>query len=539
MPSLPRPPSLRLTLAVKVGLLLAAIGLLAFLTLWRLHSIQRRSVASLLKSERHERTETLVTAIELTAEPLRRFSSDYSQWDDMVRFIRRKNPKWAAVNIDAPVDSFGLSAAWVLRPDGTLVHASAGVGKKAPPLPLPEAALQSMLTRPPTDSFFRQQADRVVELRLASVHPSDDEQRTTPAQGWLLAAKVWDKAHLQLIGKVVHCHRVFLAPPEQPLPHLSKDEFCLRRALPGPHGETVVNLIGVVRSEELAIMGPLRDKTLLAVATSTVVGLAVGMVVLYLWIVNPLRLINKSLLLERPQLINTLEQRSDEMGRLARLVSLAAEQRIELKQNLEERARLARNLHDGTIQTAYAVGMSLAGARSVLRTKPEEAERTIDEVREALNATIRDLRAFITNLDPPHDGNPSLTEGARAVLSLMQGVRPFRFTLEIDENVAEALPGPVRLHLLHIVRESVSNSVRHGEAQHLTIRLRRDGSQALLELSDDGRGLTTPRENAKGLGLSSLTERTRELGGNLKLESVPGEGLSLRIAFPCSPGNTA
>ncbi|MEK7224757.1 MAG: CHASE4 domain-containing protein, partial [Bacteroidota bacterium] len=104
---------------MRLALLVVAIFGFATATLLLVQRMQRQSMADLLESETRERTAMLDNVINLMSQSLRDFAQDYAQWDDMVQFIQRPRPEWAAINLDASLDNFKLSAAWVLRTDGS------------------------------------------------------------------------------------------------------------------------------------------------------------------------------------------------------------------------------------------------------------------------------------------------------------------------------------------------------------------------------------------------------------------------------------
>jgi signal transduction histidine kinase len=184
----------------------------------------------------------------------------------------------------------------------------------------------------------------------------------------------------------------------------------------------------------------------------------------------------------------------------------------------------------------YAAGMSLSGARVLLRQDPAAAEQAIDAIRAALNTTIRDLRTFLEGIEPEPPPHSAFSAGVRSILALLQGVRPIDTTLKIDDTLAEQLPARVRLHLLQIIRETASNCARHSQARSLQIVLQREHEFAKLEISDDGVGLTPSAEPGPGRGLANLADRSKELGGTLQIDSAPGQGLRVQLTFAC-PGS--
>lgn len=522
-------------LGPKLGGLLAGVFLLSFGALLIIQGLQRRALGDLLALEGRERAAMLAQAIALTSRPLADFTADYAQWDDMVRFVADPKQAWAAINLDASVGRFDLFGLWVLRPDGTLVYATRGEELPgSPPLPIAPAELAQLLRQPPEGTFFVAVPDGVLELGLRPVQPSADLRRTSPPLGWLVAAKTWDARQIQLLAALLKS-TVRLAPPGAPLPAAPAGSITLRHPLRRSDGTAAADLQFTVHAEEVAVAERSHFASLLAFGLSWALSALVVVAALYGWVLRPLAAIGRSLARNDPAAATPFGQRSDEMGRLARLVETAFAQRTALERNLADRARLARELHDGAIQTVYATGMTLAGARRSLRTDPAAAERTIEDVRTALNATIRDLRRSIDGLEAEGSRAPRLSEAMRSILTLMQGIRSFAFVLEVDDAAADGLNEPLRLHLLQIVRETASNCARHSRATRFGVTLRRTDGTVHLLVSDNGDGLEPAPDARPGRGLANLADRTRELGGTLRVESVPGRGLELQLSLPAPP----
>ncbi len=536
------PPSLRFSsirsgLGLKFALLLAAslAGILA--AFWLVQRLQDRAMRELLASEIRERSDLMLQVINLTSQPVRDFVDDYAQWDDMVRFVARPERAWASINLDVSLESLGVSALWVLRPDGSVVYATSGEGsRRAPALPLAAADLRSLLKQPPEEAFFLHGPGGVVELHLAAVQPSADSNRLNPPPGWLLIEKPWNITHVRRLARLLDCD-ARLAPPGQPLPASSAFEFTLRHPLLGSAGRPVADLVYTIRSREVEIATRGSRSTLFVLGVSGLAMVAGAVAALYFWVLRPVRALGDSLAHNDPAQIERLVRQSDEMGRLARVVETSFAQRNELERILAERARLGRELHDGVIQTIYATGMTLAGVRKSLRTDPAGAERILEDTRTALNSSLGELRAFINGLEPEPTSPVRFDESVRSILALQQGVRPIGFAVQIDHVLAEQLSPEVRLHLLQIIREAASNCVRHSAARTLEIVLSREAGAVALEISDDGDGIKT--FSAQGQGLGNLAERSRELGGTLRIISNPGTGLRLHLVFPHDPDQPA
>jgi signal transduction histidine kinase len=256
-------------------------------------------------------------------------------------------------------------------------------------------------------------------------------------------------------------------------------------------------------------------------------------------VLRPLHFIGRSLAEEDPQAIQPLLSRSDEMGRVARLVQTAAEQRSALQTMLAERARLGRDLHDSVIQTIYACGMGVMTARLTLRTDPAASERTLEQVSAQFNEIIHDLRGFIMGLEPETLRHRTFPQALHAVVENFRAAQHVEVDLQLDATLDDALDQQQQVHLLHIVRESLSNAIRHGGATVITVALRPENGNAIVEITDNGGGFDTAADShIRGKGLVNLNERTKELAGSLSIESSPGQPTRVRVTVPLLPSTS-
>ena len=114
----------------------------------------------------------------------------------------------------------------------------------------------------------------------------------------------------------------------------------------------------------------------------------------------------------------------------------------------------------------------------------------------------------------------------------MRSHRDFRSHLNIDEDVARRLTLAQRVHALQITREAVSNALRHGAANRITVALRRPGEFVEFEIVDDGAGFDAAAGTSQGTGLANFQQRAKELGAELTMHSEPGRGARVKLVFP-------
>jgi signal transduction histidine kinase len=193
---------------------------------------------------------------------------------------------------------------------------------------------------------------------------------------------------------------------------------------------------------------------------------------------------------------------------------------------LEDRERIARDLHDVVIQRLFATGMQLQGA--IPHAARPEAVTRINAAVDDLDATIRDIRRSIFELRAPT--GPSLRGELRGAVDAATEALGFRPTLDTAGPVDSAVPDDVVPELLAVIREALANVARHARASQARVSVRADGDEVVLLVEDDGIGLDPDR--ARG-GLVNIGERARDLGGSLAITAGPdGRGTVLTWRAP-------
>ncbi len=522
--------SIKLRFALLLGLLL-----LIFLgSLGVLRHLENRQLAEALASSQIDATSTLERWLDLNGAGLRQFAEDYSKWDDMVEFVKSTDANWAEINLRQSMESFKLHMIWVLSSDGQLVyHAHQDEHTEHPPLPAAEWL--SFVTTNPFPHFFIRHEEDLLEIRAAPIQPSADADRSSKPRGWLVVARLWNQDHLRSLGKLTES-TLRLEPTDPAIDEgESKARLTIMRPLSDWRGE-IVSVLHVTR-EMPAIAQRLRTDVFEARVFIVFGLLVMGALALSLhnWVLKPLNAIGESLAQQDAAPLHALVSQKTELSRIASQLEIAYAQQRELVREVGERARLGRDLHDGVIQSIYAAGMGLAAARTLIQRDPEEAARSIDQVRAALNEIIRDVRNFITGLEPEALQSRTFTAAVASLFDFFQSEGPSSRDLDIDESVADRMHLAARTAALQIVRECTSNAFRHGRARCVQVRLHltEDRKAVRLIVNDDGEGFD-PATVRRGRGLDNITERARTLGATATITSEPGKGTRTTVLFPVS-----
>jgi signal transduction histidine kinase len=197
---------------------------------------------------------------------------------------------------------------------------------------------------------------------------------------------------------------------------------------------------------------------------------------------------------------------------------------------LEDRERIAKELHDGVVQSLFAVGMSLQATEAVAEQSGTVRLRLTAAV-EDIDRVIRDLRNYIFGLRPGGAADRGLEQALQDLVDEFRRGSDIAVRLEVDPEVASLL-APSAHDVGQVAREALANAVRHSGAQTLSVVLVREGDTAVLEVEDDGVGFR--REAAKGVGqgLDNLEARAEALKGALDVETAPQKGTTVRLRIP-------
>lgn len=195
---------------------------------------------------------------------------------------------------------------------------------------------------------------------------------------------------------------------------------------------------------------------------------------------------------------------------------------------MEERERIAQELHDGIIQSLFAVGMSLQG--TALITADGDAGGRLERAVEELDRVILDLRNYIFGLRPGILADRQLDEALKDLGEQMSSRSGQAIDVRVDSALAARLSGR-SAEIVQLTREALSNVARHAKAAHASVRLERHGRLAVWSVTDDGIGFNSDGDGG-GHGLRNMHDRAARLGGTLDISSVEGKGTVVRVSFP-------
>jgi two-component system sensor histidine kinase DevS len=200
---------------------------------------------------------------------------------------------------------------------------------------------------------------------------------------------------------------------------------------------------------------------------------------------------------------------------------------------LEERERIGMDLHDGIIQSIYAVGLALEYARVAIDEDPKLSQLKIKQAIDGLNKTIRDIRAYILDLRPREYIGVNLKESLLRLVDEYRANTLCEAVLTAPDEELMGLPASHATALFHICQEALANAAKHSKARRTQVHLWYTRERVLLEVSDNGEGFDLRKMSVTlGHGLSNMHIRARKVGGDVEITSAPGEGATVLAWVP-------
>ncbi|HSH03704.1 MAG TPA: sensor histidine kinase [Anaerolineae bacterium] len=217
----------------------------------------------------------------------------------------------------------------------------------------------------------------------------------------------------------------------------------------------------------------------------------------------------------------------DELGQLSRRLNRMAEQLqnlVEARQELatvEERNRLARDLHDSVKQQVFAIAMQLAAARALIDSDPAAATNHLTEAEMLTKQSQQELIGLIQELRPAALADRGLVEALKVYIA--DWSRRTQIEAEVSVKGQRPLLLITEQTLFRVAQEALANVARHSHARRVDLHLAFDATSVILTISDNGRGFHPTTDNF-GMGLDSMRERITNLGGTFEIDSKPDAG---------------
>lgn len=199
---------------------------------------------------------------------------------------------------------------------------------------------------------------------------------------------------------------------------------------------------------------------------------------------------------------------------------------------VEERNRLARDLHDSVTQTLFSVVLTAEASALLVDRDPERAKDELRRLQELARNAWQEMRALIFELRAGELEADGLVATLRKHIDVLQQVR--RTPIELEVSGERRLDVDRERELFRIAQEALNNAIKHAQASRIDVRVDMSESRVVLEIVDDGHGFdpSDPDLRSKRLGLTSMQERAEALGAKVVVESKPGGGTRVRVEVP-------
>ncbi|GIH90893.1 GAF domain-containing sensor histidine kinase [Planobispora siamensis] len=197
---------------------------------------------------------------------------------------------------------------------------------------------------------------------------------------------------------------------------------------------------------------------------------------------------------------------------------------------VEERTRMARELHDAVTQKLFSLRLTAQAAAALVARDPCRAVEELERVGRLAGEALAELRAVIVELRPAELDRHGLAETLRKQVRLLDRIHPASFTFE--ENPVCALGPAAETAVLRVAQEALHNASRHAGARAVAVRLGCEDGRVVLEVRDDGAGFDVAAASGRGLGIASMNDRAEALGGSVRVTSEPGGGTVVRMEVP-------
>ncbi|WP_077623122.1 sensor histidine kinase [Sediminibacillus massiliensis] len=222
--------------------------------------------------------------------------------------------------------------------------------------------------------------------------------------------------------------------------------------------------------------------------------------------------------------VKSLQRMADEKAEYAKSARKAA--------TIEERQRLARDLHDAVSQQLFALTMMSQASLRIFDRDSEQAREQLEEIVKTALKAQTEMRALLLHLRPIDLSGQPLRKGVQELVAELKQKCQINFQLDMEE--IPELSTSAEEHLFRVVQESLSNTLIHANASEVTLELIQKGNELFLHIGDNGSGFDVNKDQRKktSYGLKTMKERCEEIGGTFAIRSKLGEGTHIDIRIP-------
>lgn len=572
----------------KILLLLSAIVVVFVGGLLAAKNFEKHRFDRITEARALEHTSSFDDFLRHRGESLAMLAKDFTYWDDLVRALATQDRDWMAANLGDPaLTTYGANALWVLHRDLSPFydHNNLYAGNLGE-LPLPASAVPALFAHTKFCHFFTGTPQGLMEIRGATIHPSQDAPRETPPRGYLFAGRLWSNESVREMGLLTNNEVRVMAQPPSALPRASSGTVALSRRLNDWQGNPLGYLVVKNESPAVAELTRYTNSLFAWVIAFALVVLLLLASALMLWVSGPLKLISDSLNTGSVNPLSRLRDDSSEFGKLAQLIHHFFEQRAALINEMNERRGAEEALERSEEQLRQSQKMEAIGqlaggiahdfnnlltvilgytdllrqrcvgdrvSRQCAELVQKAGEQAASLTRQLLafsrkqflqprvidlNALVRDTEKLLRRVIGEHLELRTVLEPAecrvRADPSQLEQV-----LLNLAVNARDAMPqgGALTIRTAIAFLDETSSRVKAGIAK---------GEYVVIAVTDTGEGMDKETQQrifepffttkgpgkGTGLGLATVYGIVKQSEGGISVDSSPGRGASFRIYLP-------
>lgn len=542
--------------------------LVVFVIVLGLVGVQRyfdtQRINSILTTTLNERKDTFEISLEAEGELFNTLVRDYSFWDEMVEFVKTKNPEFAANNLETGLETYNANAIWIYSTNGKLVYSTTNDEGSIKNLTLPPSIFKT-LDKDKFAHFYVETNEGIVEVRAATIVPGDDPEHKKPAEGYMVIARVLSDEYLTKLGTLARSKVEFI-PANTKVDAIRDDYISFSVPLNNLDNSEIQQL--KAESEVVMVKDLITsyNRQLIILSLAGFVILVIILVGVWLFVLRPIRLISLSLTKKDPGMLSKLSSSKSEFGELARTVQEFYKQKLTIEEakvrqeeleklNKEKAAFLSIAAHElkapGTIISLLSESIEKNAVKTKVNKRVKDDVHAIAHQANKMTSLVNDLRSaaegkkMVEREPSVFDFDKFLTSEVKElgyvidqkiVLSGKTGQ-----TIQTDET-----------HLGQVISNLIRNAAKYS-APDTTIKINSSvkGGDIVVEFVDQGVGISESDQkhlfekyyrasNVKdtieglGLGLSICYEIMQRIGGKIWVESEIEKGSHFFISLPLS-----
>jgi len=554
----------RLTLLLIAATVAVVVGLIGF------QHLECRRMRLFFANRVTEENETFAKLLELKGASLEMFAFDYTYWDEMVRAIAEADQTWADENIAEALATYGADVAWTFRTDGRLVYSAVNEDKPALAGFKPTRQMLGLLSGGNRFAhFFTESPAGLVEVRGATVHPTNDDERLTAPRGLFLVGRLWDSAYVAGLANLTGAKMDILALPDRNT-HASdpgSGEIVVSRLQNDWQGRPLVKVEGHMVSyavQEFNRSAAGQRVTLVVISLAAISLVAVALVFM---VTRPLGLLSRSLRSENPAFLERLSGKRSEFGELARLMKQFFEQKRQLVEKEKELVRSNEELQQFAYVASHDLQEPLRMVSSYTQLLARRYRGKLDKDADdfigfavdgvtRMQRLINDLLSYSRVGSRGRSFEPTDTD-------VVLGRALANLKLAIADNHASVTHDPLprvkadERQLEQLFQNLVGNAIKyHGaEPPRVHVGANRNNGNWEFSIKDNGIGID-PQYNDRifvifqrlhsreeyegtGIGLAVCKKIVERHGGRIWVQSEAGKGSDFRFTIPATEGAEA